>query len=130
MSTLDRLYSYAKSTGAGARENFTTEALAGLIHDDPAPILRVLRDGGHLPLGKPSDIALDTQVVLPGAGVLDLVLVIVIDGRRYELWIEVKVNAGESGTQLDAYRDHLARIPANHLGHLQLQRQIWNAETK
>jgi hypothetical protein len=40
MSTLERLYSYAKATGAGARENFTTEALAGAIRDDPTPMLR------------------------------------------------------------------------------------------
>ena len=112
MSTLERLYSYAKAAGAGALENFTTEALAGAIRDDPAPMLRLLRDAELLPPSDTMDLDLDTQVVLPGTGVLDLVLVAVGDGHRHELWLEIKVNAGESGTQLDAYRRHLERIPA------------------
>jgi hypothetical protein len=111
MSTLERLYSYAKATGAGARENFTTEALAGAIRNDPAPMLRLLRDAGLFPPDEVTEVGPDTQVVLPGTGILDLVLLAVAAGRRRELWCEVKVNAGESGTQLDAYRRHLASLP-------------------
>lgn len=111
MSTLERLYSYAKASGAGARENFTTEALAGAIRDDPAPMLRLLRDAGLLPPDEVTELELDTQVVLTGTGVLDLVIVAIAAGRRRELWGEIKVDAGESGTQLDAYRRHLAGIP-------------------
>ena len=114
MSTLERLYSYAKSTGAGARENFTTEALAGAARANPAPLQRLLRDAGLLPPDDMTDLSLDTQVVLPGTGVLDIVMVASFGGSRRELWCEVKVNAGESGTQLDAYLQHLASIPPAH----------------
>jgi hypothetical protein len=112
VSTLERLYSYAKSTGAGARQNFTTEALAGAARTNPAPLLRLLREAGLLPPDEITDLSLDTQVVLPGTGVLDMVLVAVSGGLRRELWCEVKVNAGESGTQLDAYIGHIASIQA------------------
>jgi hypothetical protein len=112
MSTLERLYAYAKSTGAGARENFTTEALAGAVRTNPIPLLRLLREAALLPPDDITDLSLDTQVVLPGTGVLDIVLVAVSGGLRRELWCEVKVNAGESGTQLDAYVGHIASMQA------------------
>lgn len=113
MSTLERLYAYAKSTGAGARENFTTEALVGAARTSPAPLLRLLRDAGFLQPDEVTDLDFDTQVVLPGTGILDIVIVAASGGRRRELWCEVKVNAGESGTQLDAYTRHLASVPGS-----------------
>jgi len=39
-SRLGRLYTYSKDTAFTAQENFTTEALAMAIADDPMPIDR------------------------------------------------------------------------------------------
>lgn len=103
MSALERMYTYAKAVGAGARENFTTEALAAAIRTDPAPFLEFFQGAGLMPIGPIARLELETQLVLPGTGVLDLVLVAYVAGVRRELWIEVKVLAGESGNQLDAY---------------------------
>ena len=98
-STLGRLFNYAKAPTSSAIENFTTEALAGAVRDDPRPFAGLLRDAGHLVDGE-GIVEVLTQVVLPGTGVLDLVA---RTDRDRELWLEVKVDAGESGTQLDRY---------------------------
>jgi hypothetical protein len=48
-----------------------------------------------------------TQVALPGGGWLDLVLEILDDDHRItaEVWVEVKIDAPESGQQLDFYQE-------------------------
>lgn len=110
VSTLNRLYEYAKTTGVGALENFTTEALAGTFRHHPRPLLELLRDRGLLAAGEPTTLAVETQFIVAGTGVIDLVIHGVLEGRRFELWCEVKVNAGESGTQLDSYQRHIAGV--------------------
>jgi len=50
---------------------------------------------------------------VPGAGILDLVSDFRYPGSTVEIWIELKVMAGESGRQLDNYREHLATFPAD-----------------
>jgi hypothetical protein len=109
-STLQRLFVYAKASGAAAIENFTTEALAGAIRADPAPFLSLLREAGIVPAGSVSDLAVVTQMVMPGTGIVDLVLVTVVERERREFWGELKIRAAESGTQLDAYRRHIASL--------------------
>lgn len=113
-STFGRLFTYARESKADALENFTTEALAAAIREDPGPIVQVLRHMLLLPSeGDPIEVVPATQVGVPAAGILDLVLDIRYPASAVELWIEVKVVAGESGRQLDNYRKHLASFPAD-----------------
>jgi hypothetical protein len=97
-STLSRLFTYAKAAGADAVENFTTEALAGAIRNDPSPLLRGLSSIGVEVTPPITEVA--TQVNIPGVGTLDL---LVVPGERRVVAIEVKVNAGQSGNQLHRY---------------------------
>ena len=112
VSTLERLFTYAKASEVSARENFTTEALAGAIRIEPEPFVDFLRTGLLLPPGPIRDIDISTQVAVPGTGYLDVVLSCVSERGREELWGELKVDAGESGTQLDAYLRHIEGLPA------------------
>lgn len=112
MSTLERLFTYAKASEVAARENFTTEALAGAIRIEPDPFLAFLREGLLLGPGPVRDLGVNTQVVVPGTGYLDLVVSCVSNEHRVELWGELKIEAGESGTQLDAYQRHIDRLPS------------------
>jgi hypothetical protein len=107
-STLSRLFEYAKVYPSEPRENFTTGALAGAIRHDPAPFLAVLGDAGLL---APSEVVRCqpfTQVAFAGAGTIDLVLQVETLARVFELWIEVKVDAPESGDQLRSYHRYIA----------------------
>ena len=119
-SRLGRLYTYSKDTAFDAQENFTTEALAVAVQDDPAPMIESLcgvdaTRAAALGLRTAADCRPSTQVALPGGGRLDLVLEIV-DGRDRvigEVWIEVKISAPESGPDQHTYyqrradqRDH------------------------
>ena len=106
MSTLERLFSYAKASEVESRENFTTEALAGAIRVEPAPFVEFLRIGHLLGPDDVSHLAVTTQVPMPGTGYLDLVISGLEGTRRFELWGELKVASGESGTQLDASGPH------------------------
>jgi hypothetical protein len=108
---LGRLYTYSKDTAFDALENFTTEALAIAIESDPRPVLEALcrqfpARASDLHLQTASDCRPRTQVALPGGGWLDLVLEILDEAHRVsgEVWIEVKVDAPESGLQLDYYQ--------------------------
>lgn len=115
-STLYRLLTYSSAPQNDARENFTTEALAGAIRHDPEPMLRALR--GAEAVGEGATVtAVHTQVSVAGTGIIDLVLEISTAGRPSTVWIEVKVDAGESGNQLGRYvayiaahRDHEMRL--------------------
>lgn len=104
MTRLGRLYKYAKSSSA--LENFTTEALASAILKDPKPWVAVLRACGVLSgddvFGKP---VVNTQVRMSGddmASCLDLV--VEFPSPTAPVWVEVKVNAGEHGNQLERYQ--------------------------
>src|SRR3990172_8056806 len=101
-STLGRLFDFAKAPNSSAIENFTTEALAGAIRADPRPFLLALRRHDLVRAAPLTDLDVLTQVVMPGTGILDLV-VVSASPELPELWIEVKVDAAESGRQLDAY---------------------------
>ncbi|MBK6919511.1 MAG: hypothetical protein IPH07_19110 [Deltaproteobacteria bacterium] len=103
-STLHRLFTFAKATRAEALENFTTEALAAAITDDPAPLVAAL---AHVPgLQIPPTTRLlrvDTQVPVDG-GTVDLV--VAFDTITY--WFEVKAHGGLHGDQLATYRRAIA----------------------
>jgi len=105
-STLSRLFKYAKAFRAEARENFTTEALAAAICSDPQPFQRAMSvravDDRHAP---PTSVR--TQVHVPGAGVVDMILTW---PSGPTVWIEVKVGAGESGSQLANYEQYIERL--------------------
>jgi hypothetical protein len=92
--TLQRLFTFAKATGACPLENFTTEALAAAIRSDGTPFLQVLGRADR------TVQKVTTQVQVRG-GVVDLELVL-DDGTVF--WIEVKAHAGESGDQVERYR--------------------------
>ncbi len=103
-STLSRLYGFAKGTKIESLENFTTEALAAAVRQDPRPLVIVLRDHGLLRYDQePSEVNVETQVAVAGAGIVDLI--VEARGRDWsnEIWVEVKVGAGESGMQLANY---------------------------
>lgn len=106
-STLIRLLTYSKATAAEARENFTTEALAACIAIDPKPMESALRRRGIIPhnLAVPALTPL-TQVFVRDAGFLDLVLRTDLP----EVWLEVKVDAPESGFQLRKYMHAIDRF--------------------
>jgi hypothetical protein len=65
-STLERLFVFAKATGAEQRENFTTEALAGAIRSDPEPFFAALCAWGIAP--EAEHIAVEIQLWLAGTG--------------------------------------------------------------
>jgi hypothetical protein len=122
-STLTRLFTYAKATEAEALENFTTEALAACIRDDGLPMVAALRAVRAISMDDPDPhLAPLTQVVTPGAGVIDLVLRVQSGDRLREVWTEVKVNAAQSGKQFPTYLDYLEKVDARtrpqlvHLG--------------
>ena len=115
-SRLGRLYLYSKDTAFTAQENFTTEALALAVLESAQPMLRAIRrmsTVAECPFAFKSVVSLRprTQVYTPGGGFLDLVLD-AFDANHFvvgEAWVEVKVGAPESGTQLDAYREEEKR---------------------
>lgn len=93
-STLGSLFRYAATGGI---ENFTTEALAAAVRDDASPLVAALQKIG-VELSVPL-VRVHTQYAIDG-GILDLVLV---PQHGPALIIEVKIDAGESGNQLDRY---------------------------
>ncbi len=124
MSDIGRLYRRGAIPGWNPKENFTSEALAIAIDHDPAPLLDALTHSvwpseapalnvsGVIDVEtkpqhylKPEDPSLDLN--LARIGYLDLVLKLAqVDGRSTELWVEVKIDAQESGDQLDVYAAH------------------------
>jgi hypothetical protein len=108
-SNLHQLFRYARSEKVDAKENFTTEALAAAIRHDPGPMLLVLRRRGWLGEDQQAEVLAHTQVHVPGTGFIDLVLAISSDTSRDVFWIEVKVDAGEHGEQLDNYRRYIRK---------------------
>lgn len=110
-SALNRLFTYAKATGAAAVENFTTEALAHAIRQAPQPFVKALASIGVV---VPEPLELVATQVSIEEGQLDLLVASVAD----RVAIEVKVHSGESGDQLTRYlawartleREHQPRI--------------------
>jgi len=107
-------------------ENYTSEALAIAIEHDDRPMRRALA-GIVWPTSSPfraTDVARivpKTQHFLPAldgpdervrCGYLDLVLELTFtDGGTATAWVEVKVDTGEHGGQLDIYAKHARRQP-------------------
>jgi hypothetical protein len=128
MSDLGRLFRLSLAAPKPL-ENFTTEALAIAIGHDDRPMRHALRavdpsyeeEDGRAALA-PFDFAsadfgtvtAKTQTTLwPGPeltlGYLDLILdCIDAQQRRSTIWVEVKVDAGESGVQIANYKRHAA----------------------
>jgi hypothetical protein len=109
-SALGRLFLFSKDNAAVALENFVTEALAIAVRSAHGPLFAALQQ--TQPPGLPprplpgSNVLVETQVYLAGA-FLDLTLAYTDeDGQAVEVWIEVKVDAPESGEQLKAYAKH------------------------
>lgn len=132
MSDLGRLFRLSID-GPKPLENFTTVALSIAISHDDRPIKQALaaidwtfRDDEGRPAVGGLDIAAadvasvtaDTQSTLwprDGCtlGYLDLVLTLRdTEKRECVVWVEVKVDAWESGSQLDNYRAHAALLPS------------------
>jgi hypothetical protein len=93
---------------AGARENFSTEAIALAIRVDPRPFVRVLRSvlgDGVLP--EVNRVECTTEFPLEygskDGGRIDLVLVFHTPVGRREFWIEAKIDAPEQPDQLKRY---------------------------
>lgn len=103
-STLERLFAYARTADSDPRENFTTEALAGAVRSDPRPLLHALASKGLLDIDDVVRSSPFTQVAFAGVGTIDLLLQLELGTGAREVWIEVKVNAPESGQQLRNYR--------------------------
>ena len=121
-SDLGRLYYYARGDGSPqqAKENFTTEALAIAIGDDPSPMLAALRGVVWGAEGSPVAPEVDgidahTQVYVPPDhgyqhSFLDLVLDLTASRATVAtVWVEVKIDAPESGKQLEKYECHRLR---------------------
>lgn len=106
-SNLSRLFTYARAEGNRPRENFTTEALAAAIRHNPAPMLAALADRGVLDPAAVSSLVPFTQVTFAGAGIVDLLLVAASANSDRQVWVEVKVDAGLSGRQLEHYRRYI-----------------------
>lgn len=106
-SALQRLFTYAKATGAAAVENFTTEALANATRHAPIPLLRALASIGVV-VSAPLELVA-TQVSI-GGGQLDLL----IASGKVRVAIEVKVHSGESGDQLARYLAWASTFDGEH----------------
>jgi hypothetical protein len=130
MSDLGRLFRLS-ATGPKPLENFTSTAVAIAINPDQRPMVEALRRVnrvGHetavapvLDLfSKPETtrpvIVADVQKTLwrdaeLRMGYLDLVISVKdADSRESAIWVEVKVDAWESGDQIPVYLDHAARL--------------------
>ena len=111
-SLFSRLFTYARSMKADQIENFTTEALAAVIRADHRPFTStMIRRGLLAPLSRSTQALSDTQVVIPGVGIVDLITRLV-EGTAIsnEVWVEAKVWAAETGNQLTRYQQHLATL--------------------
>lgn len=107
-STLSRLFRFAKAAKNEARENFTTEALAAAIRTEPEPFLAAF---GGVHVSSAAVLAVETQVPVPAIGIVDLVVQIETAAGFDTVWVEVKVDAGESGDQLTRYTRYVEALP-------------------
>ncbi len=104
MSSLGRMFAYAKADASKRLEDYTTESLALAIKTDPTPVLEVLVSHDAVEPGPVTRVTPTTQFAIEG-GRVDLVLQIDTDGRTtQEVWFENKVRAPEGPGQLALYR--------------------------
>ena len=126
MSDLGRLFRVGRDPDLEPLENFTTMALAIAIRHDHRPMkealwsvdrtcfdadARAALETLDAAVADIDAVAAETQVTLWApdgtvVGYLDLVLhALGAQQPRSEIWVEVKVDAGESGIQLKNYKD-------------------------
>lgn len=120
-SLFANLFRYSRATDSDPLENFTTEALAACVRDDARPFVTALAASKLIDTHEVTGLSAESQVWIPGVGCIDLVICGHDRTGRFELWIEVKVNAGESGDQLTRYlagarSRHPARVRVATLG--------------
>lgn len=136
MSDLGRLFMYRSMASIAPLENFTTTALAMAIRYDPRPMIGALKaveiPGGNglqplvecpevplaafdLELSRVASAVPSTQTWLEASGdrttgYIDLELRLASEGGDAlgVIWIEAKVDANESGSQLCTYARHAA----------------------
>lgn len=121
-SNLGRLLRYARGQENEQTENFTTEALAAAVREDPAPLLAALQ---RLYEARGDQ---EAQALLPARLQLDVATQVTLDsGRRIDfraickepslqIWIEVKVHSGESGeSQLSDYLHEARKHPPSRV---------------
>lgn len=108
-SSLSRMFSYAAGGGV---ENFTTEAFAAAIRARPEPFVFSLATINIQ--FKPPFREVATQVSI-NAGTLGL---LVVDSNNCRVIIEVKVDAPESGNQLERYRRWADSFPPEQRPHV------------
>jgi hypothetical protein len=113
-STFTRLFRYAKGVGADAKENYTTEVLRAAIETDARPLRDALKAGVRIDVASTSVVSVETQFAIATAGIVDMVLSFVDADLRRTVWIEVKVDAGESGDQLANYARFISSLPEGH----------------
>lgn len=119
---LERLFTFAKATDRPPLENFTTEALAGAIREDPSPFLNAVARLKKLsPFRYPVEVEeVETQVTVAGGGIVDLVVTLNSGGERRVLWVEIKAHAGLHGEQLEIYVQAAKSYPASKVEVLML----------
>ena len=94
-------------------ENFCTEALAAAAREEPWPLIGVLRDHQLITYAEvPTEVSIHTQVGVADAGIIDLIVELGGSGWTAEVWVEVKVGAGESGAQLTNYQHWVSARPS------------------
>lgn len=109
-SNFMRLFKYAKAVDSDPLENYTTEALAVCIEHDSSPIIDILCAAGliSLPNADVETLHVHSQVHVAGTGILDMVLDAQFANQVSTFWVEIKVNAGLSGNQLERYLKHIS----------------------
>lgn len=112
-SNLGRLLRYARGQENEQTENFTTEALAAAVREDPTPLLAALQRLYEARGDQEAQALLTTLAAHPR---LHVATQVTLDNRRridfraiskdppLQIWIEVKVHSGQSGkSQLPEY---------------------------
>lgn len=105
-SNLGRLLRYARGQENEQTENFTTEALAAAVREDPTPLIAALRtlyeargdqEAQDLlkKISAPPQLQVSTQVTLDSGRRIDFRAI--SKEPSLQIWIEVKVHSGESG---------------------------------
>jgi hypothetical protein len=117
-STFGQLFRYARGSRHDALENFTTEAFAAASRENPKPLVRLLRDHSLIRGDfEPTDVAVQTQAHVKGAGIIDLIVELSGHSESAEVWLEVKIGAPESGMQIANYLQWIGSAP-DHLRHV------------
>lgn len=102
-SSLAALWRYARAEKIEALENFSTEAVAAAIRSDARPFVRLLHEKKLLNTDRePVDLLVVTQKPV-ASGFVDLAVTLIGPDWTHEVWVEVKVNSGLNGNQIETY---------------------------